>query len=584
MTIQVVHELPTIESRVVGIDIETSSTYGNKISNPFQDRIISIQVYDGQDVYIIEPRGNMHSVLPLVNNPEIKKVGHGLIFDLSFLIQQLGADPVNVYDTLILDRMIYAGMKYQHGLEDSLARIGVFITKDTRSQFASHRGDLTAEQIQYCAGDVEHLLKLREVQVKEICSTGMGRVAAIENKAVLPFADMSLAGVRFDSELWEEDKRWIEKKLNEIKREIAPLGGFTIIQEGFMGEVELDINLNSTKQLPIAFERLGIPLKTTAEDVLEEYIQNHPNTSQSQFLSKLLEWKKWSKMLGWKFIDEVNPVTGRIHASWNQLQAQTGRTSCKDPNLQQIPKPTGVGPNFRHLFAPPEGWVFVIADYAQQEFRIIGQFTGDANLIKACNAGDVYLSVAEMVFNQTLEKGSKERYDIKTSALGWAYGAGANTLANSLGRSVEDATKFKQQLSVAFPKVRAYSEDQKRKVIQQGYTTTLMGRRRYFPDAKKLKPEEYWKVAKEAANSPIQGTAADMGKLAMIKFREYYWKQKQARPMIYVHDEFVVGAPIEDAEETLYNLVGAMESAAHEICPDVIIPAESGIAKTWDKV
>lgn len=584
MSIKLVNELPNIESRVVGIDIETTSTPGNNISNPWQDRIITIQVYDGNDVWIVRPGGNLHSVLPLINNPDIKKVGHGLTFDLGFLIQQLEADPINVYDTLILDRMIYAGMKYQHGLDDSLARIGVFITKDTRSQFAMHRGDLTDEQIKYCAGDVEHLLNLREVQVKEICSTGMGKVAAIENKAVLPFTDMHLAGVGFDNDLWEEDKKWIEIKLNDIKKEIAPLGGFTIIQEGFFGDVELDINLNSTKQLPIAFERLGIDLKTTAADSLLEYIQNHPNTSQSKFLSKLLEWKEWSKMLGWKFIDEVNPVTGKIHASWNQLQAQTGRTSCKDPNLQQVPKPTGHGPNFRHLFVPPEDWVFVIADYAQQEFRIIGQFTKDPDLVKACKEGDVYLSVAEMVFNQKLEKGSKERFDIKTSALGWAYGAGVNTLAGSLGRSVEDATKFKKQLATAFPKVPTYSEQQKRNVVQRGFTTTLLGRRRYFPEAKRLKPDEYWKVAKEAANAPVQGTAADISKLAMIKFREYYWKDKKARPMLFIHDEIVVGVPKEDAEETMYNLVGAMESAAAEICPDVKIPAEAGIFDRWDKI
>ncbi len=584
MSIKIVQELPSIESRVVSLDIETTSTPGNKISNPWQDRIVTIQVFDGNDVYIIKPGGNMHSILPLVNNPDIKKVGHGLTFDLSFLMYQLDADPINVYDTLILDRMIYAGLKYQHGLDDALARIGIFITKDTRSQFALHHGDLTDEQIKYCAGDVEHLLKLREHQVKEICSVGMNKVAALENKAVLPFTDMHLAGVLFDKELWEEDKKWIEKKLNEIKREIAPLGKFNIIQEGFDGEVELDINLNSTKQLPIAFERLGISLHTTAEDALVAYIQAHPKTSQSVFLSKLLEWKEWSKMLGWKFANEVNPITGRIHASWNQLQAQTGRTSCKDPNLQQIPKPTGTGPNFRHLFIPPEGWVFAIADFSQEEFRIIGQFTGDPNLVKACKDGDVYLSVAEMVFNQKMEKGSKERYDIKTSALGWAYGAGTATLANSLGRSIDDAAKFKQKLAVAFPKVPSYAETQKRNVIQKGYTTTLLGRRRYFPEVKKLKPDEYWKVAKEAANAPIQGTAADIGKLAMIKFREYYWKNKPARPMLFIHDEIVVGVPKEDAEETLYNLVGAMESAAENICPEVRIPAEAKILEKWDKV
>src|SRR5512139_2638760 len=163
MNILTVHDLPTISVPAIGIDLETTSTPGRKISN-------------------------FRSVVPLLNNPDVKKIGHNIAFDLSFLIQQLEAEPVNVYDTMLMSRLIYAGKEMRHSLDAVLAvELGVNLDKSTRAQFAQHTGQLTDEQLHYIVEDVAYLNKLREVQIPKVSGAGMGKIAAIENKAVLAF-------------------------------------------------------------------------------------------------------------------------------------------------------------------------------------------------------------------------------------------------------------------------------------------------------------------------------------------------------------------------------------------------------------
>ena len=584
MSIHVVNELPNIEARVVGIDIETTTTPGNKISNPWQDRIITIAVSDGQETWVIPPEGNLHSVVPLVNNLDIKKIGHNIQFDLSFITKQLGAQAENVYDTMLMSRLIHAGRGMRHALDDCLAYdLGVMMDKSVREQFYSHTGSMTEEQIQYVSGDVAYLLALREKQIKDISSAGLGKVAKLENKAVLTVTDMFLAGVLFDKELWKQYEKWIREKLTEIQRGVAQITscGYS---DSFFGDVELEINLGSVKQLKTLFAKQGIDCKNTQEATLVKYVNKHPGTIQSQLVSLILDYKRWRKMLGWKYDELVNPITGRIHPSWNQLGADSGRLSCSKPNLQQVPRPKKGEPNFRHLFRAADGNQFLVADFSQEEVRVLAQACGDKALIEACQTGDVYTQIAEMVFGEKVEKGSEERFLVKTAVLACAYGARKTKLAQVLNKSEKDAEHLRRMIFSTFPKMAPYSENQLRQLVQKGYTTTLLGRRRYFEEILGIKADKHWKFASQAVNTPVQGTAADIGKLAMWKIREWYKEREGINPILAIHDEFVLEVPKEDADVLKYDLIGIMEQSAAKICPNVIIPAEGDISDVWDKV
>ena len=584
MSIKIVQELPTIESQVVGIDIETTATPSRKISNPWENRIVSIQVCDGTDTYIIPPTGNMRSVVPLINDSTIKKVGHNIAFDLGFITQQFGAQAENCYDTMILSRMLYAGKGMRHGLADCLAyELGVMLDKSTREQFYNHSGELTEEQLRYIAGDVQHLLPLRDKQVKDICAAGLGKTAAVENKAVLTVVDLYLTGVLFDKELWKTYEEWINKKLVEIKHAVVKATGCGY-NESMFGDIELSINLSSVKQLGKLFDKQGIKVDNTQEATLTKYMETHPNTSQSELLSLILDYKNWRKKLGWKFDEYVNPVTGCIHPSWNSLNADTGRMSCSEPNLQQVPRPKEGEPNFRSLFKAKDGFSFIISDWSQEEVRVLAQVCGDKNLREACESGDVYTMIAKKVFNEDVAKGSEQRFIVKTAVLACAYGARSKKLAAVLGKSESEAENLRQMIFSTFPNMKMYADTQLRNLVQKGYTTTVLGRRRWFPEIATTKPDNYWQFASQATNTPIQGAAADVSKIMMQRLRDYYKETKDIRPVLLIHDEVVVQAPDDVADEVKYNVIGIMESSALSVCPDVLIPAEAGVSKVWTKV
>ena len=583
MNIHQVHELPNIESQVVGIDIETTTTPGNKISNPFQDRMVAISVSDGEQSWVLGPESNMHSIVSLINNPNVKKIGHNIQFDLAFITYQLGAQAENVYDTMLMSRMIHAGRGMRHGLDDCLAYdLGVMMDKSVREQFYSHVGTLTEEQVQYAAGDVAYLPRLREKQLKDISSAGLGKIAALENKAVLTVVDMYLAGVMFDQDLWKTYEEWINRKLREIQLGVVKITSCNY-SENMFGDIELEINLGSVKQLNTLFKKEGIKCTNTQEKTLSAYIEKHPGTRQSMLLQMILEYKTWRKRLGWKYEEKVNPVTGKIHPSWNALGADTGRFSCSDPNLQQVPRPHEGEPNFRKLFIPEKGKQFITLDWSQEEVRIFAQACEDRALREACQSGDVYTMIAERVFGEKVEKGSEERFLVKTAVLACAYGARKTKLALVLGKTEDEAEKLRRMIFSTFPQMKVYADQQLRNLVQKGYTTTLLGRRRYFEEIFGIKPENHWKYASEAVNTPIQGTAADIGKLAMWKLRDWYKEKTGIRPVITVHDEFILEVPAEEADVLKYDVIGIMEQAAAVVCPDVIIPAEGSVGDFWEK-
>lgn len=584
--IKTVDYLPTIESPEIAIDIETTWTNKKRDSaNPFEDRIICISVSDGRDVWILE--SNFMSVAPLLVDGSRRKVIHNAIFDLQFLNHHLGVTTKNIWDTLIMERMIHTG---ELGVPNDLAsvlarRLGVTLNKETRAQFANHSGQMTAEQINYAAEDALHLLKLKESQIKDISDMQLGKVAKLENAFTPVLVRASLDGIGFDSDLWEQYQKTIHQTAYEKGKELADMLGLAV-QYDIFGETAWDFNFGSSDQIKRLFkDKFDVTLASASEESLKDLAETRGGEIKA-LIDLLLEQREWQNRKRWRYDEFVNPITGRIHPVWNQLQAGTGRMSCDNPNLQNVPNPLKAkpgDPNFRLLFPPDDTGehVYIIADYAKQEPGILAHITGDENLINAYNSGDIYMEMAKIAYEKD-EISKNERYDVKQGLLSAYYGAGIPKLANRMGISEEKAREFRDRMHKAGPKAVKWANEQEGLLLRRGFTLTLSGRRTNFLQLKNGGGHGSYYNA--AINYPIQGSAADMFKLGAAYFYQTAVENyPTAAANIFVHDEMVVRCKREEAEEVLYQVSGAMEKAAHDLCPSVNIKADAHIHDRWEK-
>lgn len=589
MSIQIVEALPRIDSKVVAVDLETTvlartSSTKRVSADPYRDRIVSLQVSDGTDVWIL--RNNYISAIPLLVNPEIKKLGHNFAFDYKFLKRHLGIDTVNIHDTLLTERLLNAGTGIGNGLGDVLARrLGIFTDKTIREQFFGHSGEFSDEQIKYMADDVLHLIKIREQQIDEISRSGMGKVMSLENSLVPIVATMELDGVAFNGEMWKEHVVWIEKRMIEIRERVCGYLGLPYTPSLF-GGVEMGFNLNSPDQVGGMLIKLGCDISDTREATLQDALNDESTPEMArQFIEDVLECRGWEKLLGFGYDKHVNPITRHIHASWNQLAADTGRFSCSNPNLQQVKRPSKGEPNFRSLFVAEEGTSFVIADFAQQEPRVLAYVSGDEAMIKAANELDIYAAYGEPVYGHVAAKGSDERQVLKTAVLANAYGAGYKKLAYVLKISDSEAQEIQSKLRTAFPVAHRWGDQQIQQLVQRGYITSLLGRRRYEPRALGVRGNDAHIFANMARNGPIQMASADISKEAMRRF--YNWATEngytEARIRLVVHDELVVQAPDDQIEEVKYAVAGAMTGAMEDLCPRIRAEVEAHVSKEWTK-
>lgn len=588
MKINQVSSLPNIESTLVGIDIETTQNnrVGRRpIAEPYQDRILTLQVSDGNEVWVL--KDNFVSAIPLLINESIKKIGHNLSFDMKFIKHHLAVDINNHHDSLLGERILTAGTMAGNGLGDVLARrCGIFTDKSIREGFALTEGQLSSEQLEYVAKDVLYLPSIYEQQIKEIGITGMGRILAIENAIVPIVAQMELDGVHFYRELWAKYVVELTARMEAVKLRVCQYMNIAYIPSLF-GGIQMELNLGSTDQITKELESMDVHLIDTKEATLEQALTIGYSDKASRFIADVLEYRGLEKMLGFDYPKYINPITGRIHPSWNQIKADTGRFSCSDPNLQQVIKPNkDEWVNFRHLFPPKRGYKYVVADYSQQEPRVLAEASGDPAMIKAANETDIYAAYGMPVYGHVAEKGSHERDQLKIAVLADAYGGGSNRLAYELGISREDAIKVQSKLHQAFPVARQWGAKQAQNLAQRGYVTSLWGRRRYAMEARGASEENSHKYERMARNMPIQSTAADIGKLAMQLFDRWTKDNgfETSRIVLAVHDELVVQTPMDDANLVKVGLETAMLTAMETICPNVKAGVEAGIRDLWEKV
>jgi DNA polymerase-1 len=398
----------------------------------------------------------------------------------------------------------------------------------------------------------------------------------IERPLIGVLAEMERHGIRIDQARLGEFSRELEVHLERTTREIF----------GLAGE---EFNIGSPKQLAyILFEKLKLPpvrrTKTgysTDADVLEQLALGH------ELPARIIEHRTLAKLKS-TYADAlpmlVNPTTGRLHTSFNQLVAATGRLSSSNPNLQNIPVRTELGRRIRAAFVPDAGWRFVAADYSQIELRILAHVSGEESLIEAFRRGeDIHARTASEVFGIALDAVTPEQRDIaKTTNFSVIYGVTAFGLSRGLDISPKQAQEFLDRFFARHPKVKAYLGRTVAEGRERGFVATLLGRRRYLPELRSGNPNLRGFGERMATNAPIQGTAADLVKIAMVRMaRELRAHRLESRMLLQVHDELLFEAPAAEVGRLQALATEVMESA---LTLDVPLKVDVKVGDDWAAV
>ncbi|MER3406472.1 MAG: DNA polymerase I, partial [Chloroflexota bacterium] len=421
----------------------------------------------------------------------------------------------------------------------------------------------------YAAHAATALLRVRAGLDQALRERG---VEALYRELELPLipvlAHMELRGVRLDTALLAQLSRELADRIREVERSIYADVGHTF-------------NLNSPQQLgAVLATELRLPLTkrtktgwSTDVSVLEELRGLHP------VIEKILEYRQLTKLKS-TYIDAlpalINPRTGRLHTSFNQTVAATGRLSSSNPNLQNIPIRTELGRRIRQAFIASEGMVLLSADYSQIELRILAHVTQDENLLAAFRAGeDIHTSTAAAVFGVSPEQVTPEMRNIaKRTNFGIIYGISDHGLSIATGMSRREAAEFIERYLARFPTVRAYMERTIQQARELGYVSTLLGRRRYLPELHSSNSVLRQAAERMAINHPIQGTAADIIKLAMVRIhRALHEEQVPAEMILQVHDELV----FEVAREDLLRVARLVRPIMEQALP-LSVPLEADLA------
>jgi len=388
-------------------------------------------------------------------------------------------------------------------------------------------------------------------------------------------AKMELRGIKCNPEKLQLLSTQMETALNQLTEEIYTLAG-----EKF--------NINSPKQLGyILFEKLGLPVikktktgPSTDAEVLEQ-LSYHP------LIAKLLEYRQLTKLKS-TYADAlanlINPMTGRIHTTFNQTVTATGRLSSTNPNLQNIPIRTAEGRKIRGAFESETGWYLLSADYSQIELRVLAHISGDQRMIAAFNSGvDIHRQTASEVFQVPLDAVTPEqRSAAKAINFGIVYGISSFGLAKGTNLSRAQAQQYIDQYFTRYPQVKAYLDNIVKSAKEQGYVTTLLNRRRYLPDIKSKNYQRRSFAERMAMNTPIQGSAADIIKMAMLKVDQSLRANNlRAQLLLQVHDELVLEVPEDEITLVAALIKQSMESVI-ELA--VALEVEVKIGTDWENV
>lgn len=519
---------------------------------------------------------------PFFDSENILKIGQNLKYDLKVLAKYGVVVRGNLFDTMLAHYLINPDMRHNMDvlaetyLNYSPVSITELIGKKGKNQLNMREIDLS-KVTEYAAEDADITLQLKALFTKMLDETATRELfEKVEIPILKVLADMEITGISLDKNFLKSLSKNLDEDIIQLEKDIYQQAGTTF-------------NLASPKQLgTILFEQLKLiekPKKTktgqyaTGEEVLSYLAPKH------EIVQNILDWRQLIKLKN-TYVDtlpkQVNPQTGRIHTEYMQTVAATGRLSSNNPNLQNIPIRTERGREVRKAFvAKDENHVLLAADYSQIELRIIAALSGDPSMITSFKNGeDIHKSTASKVFGVPLEEVTREqRSHAKTVNFGIIYGVSAFGLSQQTDLSRSDSKNLIDTYYATYPKLRDYIQSQIDFAHEHGYVKTILGRRRYLPDIQSQNQVVRGAAERNAVNAPIQGSAADIIKLAMIQiFNQLNEKHFKTKMLLQVHDELVFEVPKNELETVSQLIKKEMESA---YILEVPLSVDLGVGNNW---
>ncbi|HFD33179.1 MAG TPA: DNA polymerase I [Gammaproteobacteria bacterium] len=521
---------------------------------------------------------------PLLENPDKKIVGQNLKYDMSVLknydITLKGIE----FDTM-LESYVLDSVATRHDMDSLAAKYLELETIHFEDIAGKGVKQKTFNQIElaqagpYAAEDADITLRLHETLWQQLSETeSLKKVfQEIEMPLVPVLSSIERNGVLVDADLLKKQSQEITEKLNDIQKQAYEVAGE-------------EFNLNSPKQIQtIFFEKLSLPVikktpkgqPSTAEAVLQELAEEY------ELPKLILDHRGLSKLKSTytdRLPEQINAKTGRVHTSYHQAVAATGRLSSTNPNLQNIPIRSAEGRRIRQAFIAPDNCKILAADYSQIELRIMAHLSADEGLLSAFKEGkDIHKSTAAEIFDLELDKvSSEQRRRAKAINFGLIYGMSAFGLARQLGIERGEAQTYMEQYFHRYPGVKQYMEETRERAKDQGYVETIFGRRLYLPEINARNAMRRQYAERTAINAPMQGSAADIIKLAMIKTQQ--WLEAENNPNIkmimQVHDELVFELPEDALQAAKEKIRDNMQSAATLNVPLIV---DIGVGNNWDE-
>lgn len=572
-----------LQQKAVCFDTETTSL------NELEAELVGMSFsYKKGLAYYIPFSENQEEVLetleifrPFFEKEDLVKIAHNLKYDYKVLKKYNITVKGAMFDTMIAHYLLNPdgrhGMDYlsEVYLNYKPVSIETIIGKKGKKQGNFRDADLRT-QTDYAAEDADVTFQLYELFAPQLKKENLEDLFfSIEMPLMEVLAKMELAGISLD-------EKWLAQESIDLDNDLRKLEA-TIFE--ISGE---EFNMNSPRQLgEILFEKMQLDPKAkktktgqyaTSEDVLQKLASKH------EIIQHILEYRTYQKLKS-TYVDalpsQIEPLDNRVHTNFSQTTAATGRLASVNPNLQNIPIRTLRGQQIRGAFVSGEGKKLISADYSQIELRLIAEISGEDNMIKAFQDGeDIHASTAAKLFKIPLEEVSKtQRSQAKTVNFGIIYGQGAFALAEQTGLSRTEAKQMIEAYFETYPKLKKYMAEQVDKARQNGYVETILGRKRHLKDINSNNFVVRGHAERNAVNAPVQGSAADVVKMAMIKIqKELEEKNLATKMLLQVHDELVFESPIEEVETAKALIKTQMESAIETQVPLLV---EVGVGDNW---
>jgi len=575
---------------IIAIDLESTGF------DPYTSKVLLIQLGTPEISYIFDARvlhlKENERFKALMENPKTIKLMQNGKFDYGFLKYHFGIEIANIFDVMLAEGILTAGLKGSMGLISLRNLVSQYLEtdleKETRKTFENYTGKITEQQLIYSALDTLMLFPIFEQQVEKLKNEQLVNIAKLEFAVTRVVAEMELRGIFINVSRWRDIIASLKEKRNkyaydfqESIRQYYATNGIDL----FGNSVDA-ININSQVQLMDLFNnRLGLDVPSTGDNILATI--EHP---VAKILRDYRGYEKLISAFGESLLEKVNKVTGRLHPDFIQLGAATGRFSCQNPNLQQIPRNSEEAP-FRECFIPAPGYKLVVTDYSSMEMRILADVSGDQKLIQAVNDSDVHSFTAALMFNKEYSADFKKKYpDLRQAAkiinFGLMYGMGPGSLARQIGVTPEVGKEYLDKYFKIFPHVRSFLDTVAKNAVSKGWSKTPAGRKRWYNIPDKSEPDYNRRISqiqREAKNHPIQGTNADVTKYALVFMKDRLKKEGVDGFVTHtVHDEVVCEVREDQAQDWSLLQQEEMIRAGELIIKKVPVKSEPFVGDVWE--